>query len=128
MVVEESGLILETNGRALDLFRPLESDPPLTFLYPLVNPSELDRVRLCFFLAKEQGSYELDEIEFSGGSNGVFTGDIHVARIVHAEDESPVSFAPSLTRDLYWPNAMRCSVAHKLYRSATTSWFKAKHA
>lgn len=89
MVVEESGLILETNGRALDLFRPLESDPPLTFLYPLVNPSELDRVRLCFFLAKEQGSYELDEIEFSGGSNGVFTGDIHVARIVHAEDESP---------------------------------------
>ncbi|TXT41261.1 MAG: PAS/PAC sensor hybrid histidine kinase [Comamonadaceae bacterium] len=89
MVVEESGLILETNGRSLDLFRPLESDPPLTFLYPLVNPSGLDRVRLCFFLAKEQGAYEIDEVEFSGGSNGAFTGDIHVARIVHAEDEPP---------------------------------------
>lgn len=88
MVVEESGLILETNGRALDLFRPLETDPSLTFLFPLVKDSGLDRVRLCFFLAKEQGAYEIDEVEFSGGSNGFFTGDIHVARIEHSADES----------------------------------------
>jgi PAS domain S-box-containing protein len=89
MVVEETGQVLETNGRALDLFRPLERDPPLSFLYPLVTPEGLDRVRLGFLLAKEQGSYELDELEFSGGSNGPFTGDLHIAHI-----DDPLSDLP----------------------------------
>lgn len=89
MVVEESGLVLETNGRALDLFRPLESDPALTFLYPLVNQDCVDRLRLGFLLAKEQGSYELDELEFSGGSNGFFTGDLHIARIDDTQSDLP---------------------------------------
>lgn len=89
MVVEETGQVLETNGRALDLFRPLESDPPLSFLHPLVKRDGLDRVRLGFLLAKEQGAYELDELEFSGGSNGPFTGDLHIARI-----DDPLSDLP----------------------------------
>ena len=89
MVVEESGLVLETNGRALDLFRPLERDPPLTYLHPLVNPNCVDRVRLGFLLAKEQGAYELDELEFTGGSNGLFAGDLHIARINDGLSEQP---------------------------------------
>jgi two-component system cell cycle sensor histidine kinase/response regulator CckA len=89
MVVEETGQILETNGRALDLFRPLESDPPLSFLHPLVSRDGVDRVRLGFLLAKEQGAYELDELEFSGGSNGPFTGDLHIAQI-----DDPLSDLP----------------------------------
>ena len=89
MVVEESGQVLETNGRALDLFRPFESDPPLSFLYPLVSQDGLDRVRLGFLLASEQGAYELDELEFFGGSNGVFTGDLHIARIDDPESDLP---------------------------------------
>ena len=89
MVVEESGQVLETNGRALDLFRPLESDPPLSFLHPLVSQNGLDRVRLGFLLASEQGAYELDELEFFGGSNGVFTGDLHIARIDDPESDLP---------------------------------------
>jgi PAS domain S-box-containing protein len=89
MVVEETGQVLETNGRALDLFRPRESDPPLSFLHPLVNLDGLDRVRLGFLLAKEQGAYELDELEFSGGSNGPFTGDLHIARIDDPLSELP---------------------------------------
>lgn len=89
MVVEESGLVLETNGRALDLFRPFESDPPLSFLYPLLRQDCADRVRLGFLLAKEQGSYELDELEFSGGSNGFFTGDLHIARIDDPQYDLP---------------------------------------
>ncbi len=89
MVVEESGQVLETNGRALDLFRPLEVDPPLSFLYPLVKKDGVDRVRLGFLLAKEHGAYELDELEFSGGSNGPFTGDLHIARI-----DDPLSDLP----------------------------------
>lgn len=89
MVVEETGQVLETNGRALDLFRPLESDPPLSFLHPLVKRDGLDRVRLGFLLAKEQGAYELDELEFSGGSNGPFTGDLHIARIDDPLSELP---------------------------------------
>ncbi len=89
MVVDDTGQVLETNGRALDLFRPLESDPPLSFLHPLVNRDGIDRVRLGFLLAKEQGSYELDELEFSGGSNGPFTGDLHIALI-----DDPLSDLP----------------------------------
>ena len=89
MVVEESGLVLETNGRALDLFRPLERAPPLTYLHPLVNPDCVDRVRLGFLLAKEQGAYELDELEFAGGSNGFFAGDLHIARIDDGLGELP---------------------------------------
>ena len=89
MVVEESGLVLETNGRALDLFRPRESDPELTYLHPLVNQTCVDRLRLGFLLAREQGSYELDELEFSGGSNGFFTGDLHIAHIDDGQSELP---------------------------------------
>ena len=89
MVVEKSGLILETNGRALDLFRPRESDPTLTYLSPLVSPDCMDRLQVGFLLAEEQGAYELDELEFLGGSNGVFTGDLHISRTDDNQGETP---------------------------------------
>ncbi len=90
MVVEKSGLILETNGRALDLFRPRESDPPLTYLFPLVSKDCIDRLRVGFLLAEEQGAYELDELEFLAGSNGLFTGDLHISRIDDNHDDTPI--------------------------------------
>jgi PAS domain S-box-containing protein len=90
MVVEKTGLILETNGRALDLFRPRESDPTLTYLFPLVSPDCVDRLRVGFLLAEEQGAYELDELEFLAGSNGTFTGDLHISRIDDNLDEAPI--------------------------------------
>lgn len=89
MVVEKSGLILETNGRALDLFRPRESDPALTYLSPLVSADCQDRLQVGFLLAQEQGTYELDELEFLGGSNGFFTGDLHVSKIDDNQAETP---------------------------------------
>ncbi|MEO8859307.1 MAG: hybrid sensor histidine kinase/response regulator, partial [Burkholderiaceae bacterium] len=37
MVVDEHGMVLESNAMALRLFRPHEDDPPLNFLLPLVS-------------------------------------------------------------------------------------------
>jgi PAS domain S-box-containing protein len=90
MVVEKSGLILETNGRALDLFRPQERDPALTYLFPLVSQDGMDRLRVGFLLAEEQGAYELDELEFLAGSNGMFSGDLHISRIDDSQDDAPI--------------------------------------
>jgi two-component system cell cycle sensor histidine kinase/response regulator CckA len=39
MVVDETGLVLESNAMALRMFRPWSSDPPLNFLLPLVTVS-----------------------------------------------------------------------------------------
>lgn len=87
MVVDENGLVLESNAMALRLFRPLEADPPLNFLLPLVSPEQVDKVAEAFTLAKESGTSETNELVFSSGSTGVFTGDLHIARIENSEDE-----------------------------------------
>jgi PAS domain S-box-containing protein len=87
MVVDESGQILENNARALALLRPLESDPPLNFLLPLVTQEHVNQAMQGFAVATEQGTCELNEIEFVGGSNGIFKGDLHIARIDNVQDD-----------------------------------------
>ena len=87
MVVDENGLVLESNAMALRLFRPLEHDPPLNFLLPLVGPAHTDAVARAFLDAKLLGTSETSEVVFSGGSTGSFTGDLHIARIENPQDE-----------------------------------------
>lgn len=87
MVVDENSLVLESNAMALRLFRPLEIDPPLNFLLPLVSTEQADKVAQAFIDAKNAGTSETTEVVFSCGSNGVFTGDLHIARIENPQDE-----------------------------------------
>ena len=87
MVVDENGLVLESNAMALRLFRPLEADPPLNFLLPLVSPDQVDKVADAFASAKATGTSETTEVVFSSGSSGMFTGDLHMARIENSQDE-----------------------------------------
>jgi PAS domain S-box-containing protein len=87
MVVDENGLVLESNAMALQLFRPQEYDPPLNFLLPLVSPEQIDKVNAAFACAKDTGTSETHEVVFTSGSSGVFTGDLHIARIENALDE-----------------------------------------
>ncbi|MEI6760856.1 MAG: ATP-binding protein [Betaproteobacteria bacterium] len=87
MVVDENSLVLESNAMALRLFRPLEHDPPLNFLLPFVHHDHVERVRQTFDNARQLGTCELSEVVFSSGSSGVFTGDLHIARIENPHDE-----------------------------------------
>jgi PAS domain S-box-containing protein len=82
MVVDETGLVLEYNARALALLRPLEDDPPLTYLWSSISSEDLARVQQGFADAVEEGSREVNELDFSAASNGSFTGDLHIAHIV----------------------------------------------
>ena len=87
MVVDENSLVLESNAMALRLFRPLESDPPLNFLMPLVRQEHAARVEHTFREARGTGSSEITEVVFSCGSGGLFTGDLHMARLENTQDE-----------------------------------------
>jgi PAS domain S-box-containing protein len=87
MVVDEQSLVLESNAMALRMFRPLESDPPVNFLLPLVTPGHSEKVEQAFAHAKQSGVREISEIIFRGGSNGNFTGDLHIARVENKHDE-----------------------------------------
>jgi PAS domain S-box-containing protein len=87
MVVDENSLVLESNAMALRLFRPLEHDPPLNFLLPLVQAAHADRVKQAFDHARHTGTCETTEVVFSSGSGGTFTGDLHMARIENPQDE-----------------------------------------
>ena len=87
MVVDENGLVLESNAMALRLFRPTEQDPPLTFLLPLVGDAHAQQVALSFTIAKDIGTSETSEVIFMAGSGGTFAGDLHVARIDNTQDE-----------------------------------------
>ena len=87
LVVDENGLVLESNAMALRLFRPLEIDPPLNFLLPLVSNEYRDKVAKAFVSAKETGTNEAAEVVFSCGSSGVFTGDLHIARMESFQDD-----------------------------------------
>ena len=90
MVIDESAQVLQNNARALTLFRPLESDPPLNFLLPLVLSELATRVLQGIEQACQYGISEINELTFCGGSNGLFTGDLHIARLDDAQD-NPVS-------------------------------------
>ena len=87
MVVDEHGMVLESNAMALRLLRPRENDLPLTFLLPLVSESHLSKVAESFTLAKANGTSESSEVIFLAGSAGTFAGDLHIARIDNSEDE-----------------------------------------
>lgn len=87
LVVDENGLVLESNAMALRLFRPLEVDPPLNFLLPLVSSEHREKVANAFISAKEIGTHEAAEVVFSCGSSGAFTGDLHIARMDSFQDD-----------------------------------------
>ena len=87
LVVDENSLVLESNAMALRLFRPQENDPPLNFLLPLVSAEHAERIQQAFAHAKEAGTSETTEVVFSSGSRGLFTGDLHIARIENEQDE-----------------------------------------
>ena len=87
MVVDEEGLVLASNAMALRLFQPLESDPALNFLLPFVDAAHTDTVAGAFIGAKSGGTSEVTEIVFLAGSQGTFTGDLHIARIENPTDE-----------------------------------------
>lgn len=87
MVVDEYGMVVQSNAMALRLFRPREQDPPLNFLLPLIGEEHTVRVEHCFTDAKLNGTSEATEVVFSRGSEGRFTGDLHMARIQYSQDE-----------------------------------------
>ncbi len=87
MVVDEEGLVMASNAMALRLFQPLESDPPLNFLLPFVGAQHTDEVAVAFISAKTTGTSEVSEVGFLAGSQGTFTGDLHIARIENPQDE-----------------------------------------
>lgn len=87
MVVDELGMVVQSNAMALRLFRPQEGDPPLNFLLPLVDEAHLERVGSTFEEARNQGSSEITEVVFLRGTQGTFTGDLHMARIEYSQDE-----------------------------------------
>ena len=87
MVVDEQSMVLESNAMALRLFRPVESDPPLNFLLPLVRPDHRDKVAQAFTQAKSDGTSEISEIIFFTDSVGTLTGDLHIARVENPQDE-----------------------------------------
>jgi PAS domain S-box-containing protein len=81
MVVDETGLVLEYNARTLALLRPLENDPPLSYLWSSIGAEDLSRVQQGFTDAVDTGSREVNELDFSAASNGSFRGDLHIAHI-----------------------------------------------
>ncbi|MDT8989515.1 response regulator [Curvibacter sp. APW13] len=81
MVVDEEGLVHSSNAMALRLFQPQEHDRPLTYLLPFVAEGHADEVAVAFINAKNEGSSQVHEVRFLVGSDGVFTGDLHVARL-----------------------------------------------
>jgi two-component system, cell cycle sensor histidine kinase and response regulator CckA len=87
MVVDEEGLVMASNAMALRLFQPLESDAPLNFLLPFVDPEHTDEVAVAFSVAKQERTSEVHEVVFLAGSRGSFTGDLHIARIENPLDE-----------------------------------------
>ncbi len=87
MVVDEEGLVMASNAMALRLFQPLESDPALNFLLPFVGPQHTDEVAVAFLNAKASSTSEVSEVVFLAGSQGTFTGDLHMARIENPQGD-----------------------------------------
>jgi two-component system, cell cycle sensor histidine kinase and response regulator CckA len=87
LVVDENSLVLESNAQALAHFRPEERDPPLNFLFPLVLPADLERVRQALADAREYGTSKLEGVVFASGSQASLTADLHIARIDNPLDD-----------------------------------------
>jgi len=88
MVVDARGQILEHNGRALDLLRPREDDPPLTYLLPLVLAAHRARVEQGLAQAAQQGVCEISELQLQNGSRATITGDLHIASLDSPQDDA----------------------------------------
>jgi PAS domain S-box-containing protein len=89
MVVDEFGMVVQSNAMALQLFRPTEKDPPLNFLLPLIRGDHTARVEQAFAIAKLEGQSDTTEVTFSSGLENSFTGDLHIARIQYSHDDQP---------------------------------------
>ncbi len=87
MVVDEVGMVIQSNAMALRLFRPSEQDPALNFLLPLVRSSHTEAVERALEIVKRDGQSNASEIIFSRSSQGGFTGDLHMARIRYAKND-----------------------------------------
>lgn len=126
MVVDENGLVLESNAMALRVFRPMEHDPPLNFLLPLVRAEHVDKVAHAFTTAKSLGTSETTEVVFSCGSSGIFTGDLHIARIENSQDElahficALIDQGPLLTQRRALQTSA-CSVAGTQWKSCNSA-------
>ncbi len=92
MVVDEYGMVEQSNAMALRLFRPKESDPPLNFLLPVVTPDHVERVQHALDEAKLQGHSDTTEVVFSSGLESRFTGDLHIARIQYSQQKDLTHF------------------------------------
>ena len=92
MVVDEYGMVEQSNAMALRLFRPKESDPPLNFLLPLVTPDHVERVQHALDEAKLHGHSDTTEVVFSSGLESRFTGDLHIARIQYSQQKDLTHF------------------------------------
>lgn len=92
MVVDEFGMVEQSNAMALRLFRPKESDPPLNFLLPLVTPDHVERVQHALDEAKLHGHSDTNEVVFSSGLEARFTGDLHIARIQYSQQKDLTHF------------------------------------
>ena len=56
-------------------------DQPLTYLLPFVAEGHEDEVAVAMLSAKNDGSSQVHEVRFLAGSSGIFTGDLHIARL-----------------------------------------------
>lgn len=92
MVVDEYGMVEQSNAMALRLFRPKESDPPLNFLLPLVTPDHIERVQQALDSARLEGHSDTNEVVFSSGLESRFTGDLHIARIQYSSQRDLTHF------------------------------------
>jgi two-component system, cell cycle sensor histidine kinase and response regulator CckA len=82
-VIDEEGLVLQSNAKALDWFRANESDPPIHFLLPLVAPIHQARVAEAIAQAAGGGSCQAMDVTLVR-SAGPLHCDLHLARLDHA--------------------------------------------
>jgi len=87
MVVAEDGQILQHNAQALALLQPHESDPPLTYLLPLFDAPNLDRIMEGLDKARQGGTATLTELSIRSGVTEHVPIDLHLALIEGASDE-----------------------------------------
>ena len=87
LVLDESGLILESNTQALANLRPEETDPPLTYFLPLVMPADRARVMAGLAEAKKEGGFLLPHVLLYSGQATTLTADIHLAPIENPQDD-----------------------------------------
>jgi PAS domain S-box-containing protein len=87
MVIDELGMVVQSNVMATQLFGPRESDPALNFFMRLISPEDGPRVRIALDQARTSARIEVNEVIFHHGSAGMMTGDLQIARIAYSADK-----------------------------------------